>query len=168
METRERQALDKREVQARRKVERFVKDIAEGAAAFTAIKQGLAAAELELEAIEQERREQVATPVIALHPNLADEFRRQVANLRDLLAGGDDEHRRAAIVQVRALFERIVVNPSPEGRGVIIDFEGRLNSVLELAAGPAANPAMYVSSGAAWGTRTHDPIITNDVLYQLS
>ena len=22
--------------------------------------------------------------------------------------------------------------------------------------------------GAAWGTRTHDPIITNDVLYQLS
>ena len=23
-------------------------------------------------------------------------------------------------------------------------------------------------SGAAWGTRTHDPIITNDVLYQLS
>ena len=22
--------------------------------------------------------------------------------------------------------------------------------------------------GAAWGTRTHDPIITNDVLYHLS
>jgi hypothetical protein len=24
------------------------------------------------------------------------------------------------------------------------------------------------TGGAAWGTRTHDPIITNDVLYQLS
>ena len=25
-----------------------------------------------------------------------------------------------------------------------------------------------IEGGAAWGTRTHDPIITNDVLYQLS
>ena len=34
-------------------------------------------------------------------------------------------------------------------------------------AGPA-RPANAMKSGAAWGTRTHDPIITNDVLYQLS
>jgi hypothetical protein len=34
---------------------------------------------------------------------------------------------------------------------------------------PQAPPsARSRGSGAAWGTRTHDPIITNDVLYQLS
>ena len=27
---------------------------------------------------------------------------------------------------------------------------------------------VHKEGGAAWGTRTHDPIITNDVLYQLS
>ena len=29
-------------------------------------------------------------------------------------------------------------------------------------------PEFACEGGAAWGTRTHDPIITNDVLYQLS
>jgi hypothetical protein len=63
---------------------------------------------------------------------------------------------------VRNLIDRIVITPA-KGRGCEIDIEGRLEAVLELASGdlPKAVPAMWVSSGAAWGTRTHDPIITN-------
>ena len=87
-----------------------------------------------------------------------------------MLQGGSDETRREALTEVRNLIDRIIVLPSAEGRGVAIEIEGRLNAVLELAAGavPTASPAMYVNGGAACVTRTRDPIITNDVLYQLS
>ena len=68
-----------------------------------------------------------------------------------------------ALNEVRNLIDRITVFPSTDGRGVSIEMDGRLNAVLELAAGATltASPALYVKGGAACVTRTRDPIITN-------
>ena len=48
---------------------------------------------------------------------------------------------------------------------IMMGTSGSPASVRDL---PTVVPDLWVGSGAAWGTRTHDPIITNDVLYQLS
>ena len=161
--------LERRLRAARANKDRAYKIIMQGGGEFAEFRDAFATAKAELESVERELAELGASPVIALHPTIADDYRRQVANLRELLASGPEETRREAFLKMRNLIDRIVVTPA-EGRGCEIGIEGRLEAVLELAAGemPKAIPAMWVSSGAAWGTRTHDPIITNDVLYQLS
>ena len=128
----------------------------DGGQEFDEIRDALAAAKAELAKIETQRADLAVPPVIALHPDLAGDYRRRVANLRELLQGGSDETRREALNEVRNLIDRIVVAPSSEARGVSIELEGRLNAVLELAAGatPTASPAMYVNGGAACATRT--------------
>ena len=168
--SREEAVLERRQRAAQRNKDRLWKAFMDGGREFDEIRDALAAAKAELAKIETQRADVAVPPVIALHPDLAGDYRRRVANLRELLQGGSDEARREALNEVRNLIDRIIVAPSIEARGVSIEIEGWLNAVLQLAAGttPTASPAMYVNGGAAWGTRTHDPIITNDVLYQLS
>ena len=168
--SRDQAALDRRQAAAERKKDRLMRAFIDGGQEFNEIRDALTAAKAELAAIEAQRSDLAVPPVIALHPDLAGDYRRRVKNLRDLLQGGADESSREALKEVRNLIDRITVLPASQGRGVSIELEGRLNAVLELAAGatPTASPAMYVKSGAACVTRTRDPIITNDVLYQLS
>jgi hypothetical protein len=156
--------LERRLRAAKANKDRAYNVIMQGGGEFAEFRDAFAAAKAELESVERELAEVVSSPVIALHPTIAEDYRRQITNLRELLASGPEEARREAFSKVRNLIDRIVVTPA-DGRGCEIDIEGRLEAVLKLAAGnqPTAVPAMWVSSGAAWGTRTHDPIITKEL-----
>ena len=74
--------------------------------------------------------------VIALHPKIADDYRREVAALnRTLNENATPEARDEVIPRIRALIDSIVLMPCTVGRGVEIEVGGRLARMIELATG---------------------------------
>ncbi len=71
--------------------------------------------------------------MVELLPNLADQYRREVDDLTAAL--NDPYGRIEAAPRLRSMIERIVVTPNPNGRGVAIRLDGRLNNLLAIAAG---------------------------------
>jgi site-specific DNA recombinase len=130
----------KRVAAARGKVERLVRAVTDGGAEFSEIRDALAKARQELAQAETAVSEAATSPVIALHPGLADEYRRRVADLPELLASGDEDKKRAAGERIRELIENVILSPNSAGAGVSIEIEGRLAAALTLAVGGTALP----------------------------
>ena len=133
-QARQRKATLERQLQAASsKVERLVTAVAEGGGEFTEIRDALRAARRDRDRLSSELAEIDAVRVIALHPSIADEYRRQVADLRTALA--EPAARDAAIPVLRELIDRIILTPNPVGRGVTVEVKARLAAVVELATG---------------------------------
>ena len=133
--TRDRERLERRLAEAARKRDRLVAAIAEGGSSFAEVRAALAAARDDYERIRRELASVDALPVLALHPGLADEYRRQIEGLEELLA--DPAAHLEAIPQIRALIQRIELVPA-EGklRGVDLRVVRRIEQVLGLAGMP--------------------------------
>jgi DNA invertase Pin-like site-specific DNA recombinase/GrpB-like predicted nucleotidyltransferase (UPF0157 family) len=138
-----RAALERQLAAATAKVERLVHVIAEGGSEFAELRDALRAARLDRDRTASQLAEVDALRVVALHPAIAEDYRRQVADLRTALA--DPAAREAAIPVLRELIDRIVLTPNAHGRGVIVEVKGRLSAIVDLATGdragiePAAN-----------------------------
>lgn len=118
----------------------MVEAIASGAGEFDEFKGALAKARAERDQAAEQLAEVEALPVVALHPTIAAEYRRQVEELHVALA--DPEARIQAVPAVRNLIDRIVLTPNPEARGVLIQVEGRLAAIVALATGREAPPPL--------------------------
>jgi hypothetical protein len=129
------------------KVDRLLKAVIDGGSEFAEIRDALDSARAQKAQLEEEIGATDAGGVIALHPGIADDYRRQIADLRTALAEADEDNRRAAAAQLRALIDRIIILPHPTEAGVAIQVEGRLAALLSLAAGPAATN-LCVNAGA--------------------
>ena len=151
--TRRRSKVEKRRDEAVAKVNRLVEAIANGADEFVEIKAVLAAAREDRDRLEAEMHEIDALPVIALHPGIAEDYRRQVRELARALTA-DEEARLQTAPIVRGLIDRVTLTPNSGLRGVNIEVFGRLASLLQLATGEAQPTAMYAVSGAGEGNRT--------------
>lgn len=90
----------------------------------------------EQDAIERALAELEALPVVALHPIVAADYRAQVERLNEALA--DPQVRLQAIPALRELIDPIVLTPNSEGRGVLLEVEGRLAAIIDLASGKSA------------------------------
>lgn len=145
-EGKERRRDERRRDQASAKVNRLLRAVTDGGSEFAEIRDALADARDELAAAEAAIADVGAGGVIAMHPNIAEEYRRSVADLRLLLDGSDDESRRAAQA-LRSLIDRVVVSPAESGPGTSITLEGRLTALLDLAGGPPATSSLYASVG---------------------
>ena len=130
---RERGSVERRLAAARAGIERLVGAIASGAGTFDEVRDALAKARTERDAALAELQEQDALPIVALHPAIAADYRRQVAELQSSLA--DPNGAAQAVSALRALIDRIVLTPNPDGRGVSIEVEGRLAGIVALATG---------------------------------
>jgi site-specific DNA recombinase len=137
--------LERRKGEAVRKIDRLVAAIEAGAdieevkAALTKAREDRNAAKAQIDEIE-------AFPVVALHPTIAEDYRRQVRELH--LALADDEARPQAVPAVRNLIDRIVLTPNSEGRGVSIEVEGKLAAIVELATGNQRSELLTVPQQA--------------------
>ena len=70
--------------------------------------------------------------VLEIHPNMAEIYRRKVAELRDAL-NADPGTRQEAIVILRSLIDRIVLHPGKKRGELTIELRGQLASILSLA-----------------------------------
>jgi DNA invertase Pin-like site-specific DNA recombinase len=141
---RDRRLADRRRDRAARDVDRLVRAVTDGGSEFAEIRDALTRARAELEAAETAIANSQCSSVVALHPNIADEYRRCVEELVEIVNGDpDDEPVRDARRAIRGLIDRVVVSPAESGRGTTITLEGRLEALLTLAGGPPVKPGLY-------------------------
>lgn len=139
---RERASVERRLAEAKRKVDRFVEVIGAGGREFAEIRDALAKARADRDQLAAQLAGIDAVPVIALHPGIADDYRRQVQALHEALHR-NSAAQREAIPRLRALIDHVVLTPKAKGRGVDVAVVGRLDEVIGLATGkrPEAQPA---------------------------
>lgn len=125
--------LERQQQAAAAKVERLVAAVAEGGGEFAEIRDALRSARLERDRIAAQLAEVDALRVVALHPAIAEDYRRQVADLSTALA--DPAARQAAIPVLRQLIDRVILTPKAAGRGVTVEVQGRLRAIVDLATG---------------------------------
>jgi len=128
-----RAALDRQLAAATAKVERLVHVIAEGGGEFAELRDALRTARSERDRTAAQLAEVDALRVIALHPAIAEDYRRQVSDLRTALA--EPAAREAAIPVLRELIDKVVLSPNQHGRGVVVEVKARLSAIVELATG---------------------------------
>lgn len=128
---RERSQLERRAADAERKVANLIAAIAAGGSEFAEIRTALATAKAEAVAARQQLASLDALPAIALHPGLAQQYRKAIEQLHEELA--DEETRKEAAPRLRKLIARIVVTPSEEKRGVNVEVVRHIDEVLALA-----------------------------------
>jgi len=134
----ERRSAERRRDQAKGRVERLLRAVTDGGSEFAEIRDALERARSDVAAAETALADTSAGGIIALHPNIAEEYRRSVADLRQLLDGTGEESRRSA-QRLRSLIDRVVISPNQSGPGTSIELEGRLTALLNLAAGRAVS-----------------------------
>lgn len=127
----ERGQLERRLVEAERKVANLVAAIAAGGNEFAEIRAALANAKAEAAAARRQLADLSALPALALHPGLAQQYRKAIEQLHEELA--DEETRREAAPRLRKLIARIVVTPSDAKRGVKLEVIRHIDEVLALA-----------------------------------
>jgi hypothetical protein len=95
-------------------------------------------------------------PVVRLHPDLADIYAKQVANLQEALSGPDGTE---ALERTRELIERVVIHPTATG-AIEIELIGALGAMLSLALGrKAAGDRVLFESSAKSGCGGTQPTI---------
>ena len=135
-ERRARGRLERKIAQATRQIKRLVDAIGSGASTFEEVRVSLTDARDQREAWKEELAAIDGERVIALHPAIAEDYRRAVGALNAALASSDSpEAREQAIPRIRALIDSITMTPAATGRGVNIQMAGRLAKMIELATG---------------------------------
>ena len=111
-----------------RRLRKMVDAIADGASARTLMEEFAT-----LETRQDELRALLAKedpPQALIHPNLAEVYRRKVADLHSALA--DETIRAEAMELIRSLVDEIVL--TPEGQGLRLDLKGELAGILNICA----------------------------------
>ncbi len=128
---RERGQLERRMKEADLKVANLVAAIAAGGNEFVEIRTALAATKADAAEARRQLAAIDALPAIALHPGLAQQYRKAIEHLHQELA--DEETRKEAAPRLRKLIARIVVTPSEGKRGVDLHVIRHIDEVLALA-----------------------------------
>ena len=148
-----RAALERRHARAQGQLDRLIDAIADGRGTFPELSERMRAIAAERDQLAAELADIAAEPIVTTHPNLADAWRRQFANLAAALKGtGPASH--AARDQVRALLDTIVATPRENARGVHLDLQGRLAEILALTTqeGPLSKRAALPTLAMVAGT----------------
>jgi site-specific DNA recombinase len=128
---RARHQTERKLAEATRRMARLVEAFAAGGSEFNEIRDLLTAARDEKDRLSRDLASIDALPnVVALHPALEAEYRRQIDVLEVALSA--PEAASEAVPRLRAMISRIVVTPGPNLRGVEIDVRRQLDAVLAL------------------------------------
>ena len=127
--------LERKLAEAKRRMDRYVEAIGTGARKFEQVEGGMESAQADRVSAEEELAALESAQVIALHPKLADDYRREVLALDHLLNEDTAEAREQVIPRIRNLIDSITLTPARVGRGVDIEMTGRLAKMIELATG---------------------------------
>ncbi|RSV44381.1 recombinase family protein [Sphingomonas sp. ABOLE] len=130
---RDRTRVERRLAESSKKLERLAHAIANGAGEVAEIV-ALAASERKIrDEAKAELAQLEAMQLIPLLPGLAEQYRRQIDALHEALEA--PEASLEAVPKFRALIHRIVLTPNADGRGVLVQVEGRMDQLLSLATG---------------------------------
>jgi site-specific DNA recombinase len=135
-ERKERSQLERRKNDAEKRVQRLVAAVGDGLGDIEELGAALRSSKAELERVSAELTELGADNVFTIHPGLANQYRRRVANLIEALQEENSERTRDA---VRGLIDRIVVMPKEGSMGTAIQVDGLLSGIVDLAGGESSS-----------------------------
>ena len=119
----------RRELEAvERKLSGLIDAIADGLRA-QGLQQKLDDLERRKATLERELRESTA-PAPRLHPNLAEVYRQKLTALSEALHQPGDG--TAALEAIRGLIERVLMHPSPNGKGLEVELIGEIGAMVSL------------------------------------
>ena len=133
--------------EAIRRSERLIDQIADGVLSGAAIKEKLAALEAQRTALEAELAAEEAPSPVALHPGIAEHYRRVVIDLAQALHRSDSEAAAEARDLVRRLIETVVVTTLPERGQYALTVKGKIAALVS----QDGDDAMILGAGE----RTH-------------
>ncbi|MEN5115124.1 hypothetical protein ABE453_13965 [Brevundimonas diminuta] len=116
--------------EAIRRSERLIDQVADGVLSGAAIKEKLAALEAQRAALEAELAAEEAPSPVALHPGIAEHYRRVVIDLAQALHRSDSEAAAEARDLVRRLIETVVVTPLPERGQYALTVKGKIAALV--------------------------------------
>lgn len=128
---RDRDRLQRKLDEATRKVTRMIGVVAEGGSEFAEIREILTAARDDRDRLARELASADALPVLALHPGLAEQYRREIDDLGAALS--HPETSIEAVPRLRKLIARIICTPADAPRGVEVQVIRQIDEVLNLA-----------------------------------
>ncbi|WP_333897533.1 recombinase family protein [Brevundimonas aurantiaca] len=146
-----RSKLEKELSEVKRRAERLVDQVADGALAGVAVRDRLDLLEIRRAELEGRLSAAPSPPVVALHPRLADHYRAVVASLERVLDRSDSEAVMEARDLVRRLIETVVVTPLPERGRFSLTVQGKIAALVGqdgddttiLGAGAGFEPATF-------------------------
>ncbi|WP_438853248.1 recombinase family protein [Brevundimonas nasdae] len=116
--------------EVKRRAERLVDQVADGVLSGLAVKDRWAALETRRAELETELAATPPTPIVALHPRLADQYRAMVASLEQALVRSDSEAAAEARDLVRRLIKTVVVTPLPERGKFALTVKGKIAALV--------------------------------------
>jgi site-specific DNA recombinase len=137
--------------EVKRRSDRLIDQVADGVLSGMAVKEKLDALEQQRAALEAQLAEAPQTPIVALHPRLADQYRLMVASLESALHRSTSEAAAEARNLVRRLIETVVVTPLPERGKFALTVKGKIAALVNqdgddtvvLGAGAGFEPATF-------------------------
>lgn len=134
--TRDRGRLERAIAEATAKIDRLVDAIGRGAD-IEEVRDALAATKAERAAAQDALKDLEDLPIVALHPRIAEDYRARMEQLDVIRQQGDGADGEEVTSLLRALIERVRLTPRKGARGLDLVVDGRLASILALAAGQA-------------------------------
>ena len=125
-----RSKLDSELAEVKRRAERLVDQVADGVLTGAAIRDRLAALEARRSQIESELAQAPVTPVVILHPRVAEHYRTVVDSLERALDRSDSEVAAEARGLVRKLIEAVVVTPLEERGKFALTVQGKIAALV--------------------------------------
>ena len=116
------------------RIDRLTYMMADGIGNYAEMKARLSAALTERAEIDRRLEDAEVAPSVALHPGLAESYRRNVEKLASALNAPELEAGEARLA-LRNLIELITAEPRAEGRGLDLVVHGRLAQILHIANG---------------------------------
>lgn len=127
--TRDRSRTEHKLEEASRRMERLLRAFADGGSEFAEIHKMLADARDEKDRLARELANMEAAPkVLALHPHVEEEYRKQIEDLEAALRL--PEAQIEAIPRLRAIIAHITVRPNPTGRGAVVEVTRQMDEIL--------------------------------------
>ena len=113
-----------------REEDRLVQMILDGVASTHSLKDKINANSARIQELKDILVDKPEVPPL-LHPNMGLHYRKEISKLMGLL--DDPENRLEAIVLIRGLIEKIVLNPIEGTKELAVDLHGDLAGVLKMA-----------------------------------
>lgn len=124
--------LERKTADLKSKITRLVDAIADGAGEFQEVKDRLRTARADLADVQRQLATMDQAVPLELSSDLADRYRRYIAELDAALATEGTARERAATA-IRELIDTITLTPKADGRGVDIQVTGRMAKIINLA-----------------------------------
>ncbi|WP_411340354.1 recombinase family protein [Sphingopyxis sp. J-6] len=139
--------LRSRVADAEKRIANLIAAIESGAGEFADIRQALAKATAERDDLRAGLAEIDSENVIALHPTIADDYRRMVADLSAVLATPEGAIDLAPVL--RNLIDHVTIRPGSGKKDVEIELVGRLANLVAMARGTpvTANAPVFTMTG---------------------